>query len=631
MASALRRFPPRCRHRGTRPGGTLEQAYDQAARSRGCRNIEAGRRTRGGRAAAGPRQAQRRGKVRHGATMTHCDLDDTRNGPRVRRPRPHRDKRTRLADWHRMDQALQRACTYPHPAGRLVRIETHISVVYLAGRYAYKICKPVKLGFVDFTTRHARMRCCREALRLNRRLAPSLYLAIVPIRRTGRTFKIGALGTPFEYALKMRRFDERKTLSALLVRDELRTVDIDHIAARLASFHVRASRHAPNPLFGSAARMREQLDSVLASLDREVPSRVSSGMVNWCREEMARLHAHIDMRQHRGFVRECHGDLHLDNMVRLDADVAFFDCIDFSDELRWIDVTADIAFVVMDLLAHERGDLAIRFLNRWLTSTGDFAGLPALRLYVVYRALVRALVAALKRHGKPRDDADATALENYLRLAARLIAPPQTFLILCHGFSGSGKSVASEALAQQIGAIRISSDIERKRMTQPLAAAQKRSLESAAYTREAIDANYAHLRAIASQLLEAGFPVIVDASFLRRVHRSSFIALAAARSIPVFVVDFQADLGILVERLRKRAMQAGEASDADETILRLQLTEAEPLTCDESALVVTTDTAAPLDSFDKQTFWGALLDRLAASRGWLSDQHAPAGHYDASA
>jgi predicted kinase len=303
-------------------------------------------------------------------------------------------------------------------------------------------------------------------------------------------------------------------------------------------------------------------------------------------------------------------------MVRRGSDVAFFDCIEFNDDLRWIDVTADIAFVVMDLLANERGDLATRFLNRWLTSTGDFSGLVALRLYVIYRALVRALVMVLKRHGKSRD---AAAFDRYVGLTARLVAPPQTFLILCHGFSGSGKSVASEALAQQIGAIRISSDIERKRARQSLAPGDERCLDPAVYTREAIDANYARLRLLANELLDAGYPVIVDASFLRRGHRSSFIELATHLSIPVLVLHFQADVGILAERLTKRATQAGEPSDADENVLRLQLMEVEPLTCGE-AVIVTINTDVPVDSFEEQAPWLPLFNRLGTSRGWLSDQ-----------
>jgi predicted kinase len=235
---------------------------------------------------------------------------------------------------------------------------------------------------------------------------------------------------------------------------------------------------------------------------------------------------------------------------------------------------------------------------------------------------------ALKGQGKSRSEADVTAFESYVGLAGRLVAPPQTFLILCHGFSGSGKSAASEALAQQIGAIRISSDIERKRTRQPLAAGNERCVERAAYTREAIDANYAHLRLLADELLHAGFPVIVDASFLLRGHRSSFIELAALRSVPVLVLHFEADFRTLAKRLSRRAMQAGEPSDADENVLRLQRIEAEPLTHGETDLVVTVNTDVPLDSFEEPALWLPLFDRLGISRGWLSGQASGARRND---
>lgn len=543
----------------------------------------------------------------------------TRHRPRGGAGNAPDDKATR-SEWRRMELALRRTATYPHPAGRVVRIETHISVVYLVGRYAYKICKPVNLGFVDFTTRAARYRSCRDALRLNRRLAASLYLGVVPIVRIRRTFRVGAEGAPFDHALKMRRFDERDTLSALIARGALRAAHIDRFAARLASFHAAASRHAPSTSLGSAKQVREQVDDVLASLERNPLFIVPHGTANWCCNEIARLKVHIDRRRDDGFVRECHGDLHLENMVSRNDDVVIFDCIEFSDALRWIDITADIAFVVMDLLARERGDLATRFLNVWVTSTGDFLGLAALRLYVAYRALVRMLVTALKTHGGAGDIDAMSPFVNYSRVVDRVIEPPTTFLILCHGFSGSGKSVASEAFTQHIGAIRISSDVERKRNEGAMLAFPKaRTTSYCAYTREAIDANYARLRTISDALLSAGFPVVVDASFLHRAHRASFIELAASRAIPVFIVDFRADVAVLVERLNRRATLAEEPSDADESVLRRQLIDGDPLTNDELAQTVSIETDVPVDSFERREFWFSLLERLGASRGWLAD------------
>lgn len=554
-----------------------------------------------------------------GSAIKHrSDREITRCRPRERACNAPDDKATR-AEWRRMELALRRAVTYPHPAGCVVRIETHISVVYLVGRYAYKICKPVNLGFVDFTTRAARYRSCRDALRLNRRLAASLYLGVAPIVRIRRTFRVGAEGAPVDHALKMRRFDERDTLSALLARGALRTAHIDRVAARLASFHAAASRHAPSDSLGSAKQVCEQVDEVLASLERNPSVTVPHGAANWCRNEIVRLKAHIDSRRNEGFVRECHGDLHLDNMVSRNDDVAIFDCIEFSDALRWIDITADIAFVVMDLLARERGDLATRFLNDWVTSTGDFSGLAALRLYVVYRALVRMLVTALKTHGRAGDIDAMSSLGNYSRLVDRLVEPPKTFLILCHGFSGSGKSVASEAFTRHIGAIRLSSDVERKRDERGILTFPKvHGTRSCTYTRKAIDANYAQLRATADALLSAGFPVVVDASFLNRAHRASFIELAAFLAIPVFIADFRADVAVLVERLNRRATHAEEPSDADESVLRQQLIEGDPLTSDELAQTVSIETDVPVDAFERRAFWHPLLERLGASRGWLA-------------
>lgn len=545
---------------------------------------------------------------------------------RMKRPetgrsiRKRSSKPTRLADWRRMDRALQRARPYPHPAGSIVRIETHISVVYLAGRYAYKLCKPLDLGFADFSTVDARLRCCREALRLNRRLAPSIYLSVVSIRRLRGSFKIGDAGMAVEHALKMRRFDERDTLSARLARMAVGLAEIDGIADTLACFHLRASRHAPSAALGSAAQVREQMLTVLSSLDRLAPSSVSGPLKAWYRQEISRLSPHFDARRQAGFVREGHGDLHLGNIVLRHGRATFFDCVEFSDALRWIDITADIAFLVMDLLVHGRGDLATRFLNRWLALTGDYEGLRALRLYVVYRALVRALAAALKGRGRPRDEvaAAATVRDAYLSLADRLTKPPSAFLMLCHGFSGSGKSVASEALAQYVGAIRLSSDIERKRAIPPALGAGTRTIAPVAYTREAVDANYERLCASTRKLLDAGYPVIVDATFLARMHRRAFLSLAADRSIPASIVNFQADVDVLVERLKARATQPGQASDADEDILRLQLDEAEPLTSDESRLTVAVDTHVDRTRLSDPRFWRDVLACLGDARGWLA-------------
>ncbi|GLU30889.1 aminoglycoside phosphotransferase [Trinickia caryophylli] len=512
-----------------------------------------------------------------------------------------------------MDLAMRRAASYPHPAGAVKRIETHISVVYLAGRYAYKIAKPVNLGFVDFTTARERCRCAFAALRLNRRLAPAIYLDVVPIRRIGRTFTMRrARGASIvDHALKMRRFDERDVFSNLLASGRLLASDVEHAATSIASFHRRASRHVPAHSLGSAQRVVTDIETVLHSLVREAPTLVDHDLRHWCREETARLRPHFAQRRAAGFVRECHGDLHLENIVRLPGGVAAFDCIEFDEGLRWTDVTADIAFTVMDFLAYGHGEFATRFLNRWLGATGDFDGLAALRFYIVYRALVRALVARLKA----RDDT-ATGTR-YLTLVRNVIAAPRPFLVLCHGYSGSGKSVAAQALAPLAGAIRISSDMERKREKGTLADVESTRLPAAAYTHQSIDSNYVRLSEIASRLLAAGLPVIVDASFLAREHRAHFISLAQRARVALLIADFNADTNVMASRLARRASDRSESSDAGAAVLMQQMAQADVLTHEERSLTIPFDTDVAREALEHRDYWSPLLDRLPHG-SWLS-------------
>ena len=493
--------------------------------------------------------------------------------------------RAQRRGWRRMDAALRRASAYPHPAGRVVRVETHISVVYLAGRYAYKIKKPADFGFADFSTRAARLRCCLRESRLNRPLGASIYVGVVPVVLRGRAFRIGADGEPIDYAVKLVRFRERDVLSAALAHNELQEVDVNCIADRLAAFHCAAPHVPPRRAFGSAALIRGQLDALLTALDRAAPACVPDAVRVWCTTEAARLAAHFDARRAGGFVRACHGDLHLGNMVRRGRDVLMFDCIEFDDALRWIDVTSDLAFALMDLTARGRADQAARLLNRWLAHTGDYGGLPALRFYVVYRALVRVLAAVSKRGG----DAEA---QRYLRCAEDGCAPPSVFLMLCHGFSGAGKSIASTALAPRLGALRLSSDVERKR-ARPLTPPSARPLPPSAYTGAARDAHYAHLRMLTGIVLQAGYPAVVDASFLQRAQRQRFIELARNRALPLLILDFHADPAQLAARVGARARRPAEPSDADAGVLARQLAAAEPFADEEMPFVLSVDAGAP--------------------------------------
>lgn len=553
--------------------------------------------------------------------------------PPLRRPRrlrhPGRAKHMTSAQSRRVDRALRQPNAYPHRVGHVHRIETHISIIYLAGPFAYKRCKSVDLGFVDFTQPEARHRACLDSLRLNRRLARALYLGVVEIAGEAPACRIVAshaaakAGEParpiIDHALKMRRFRQCDLLSARLGRGLACRAEIDRVAERVAAFHRRSRACPPDARFGSAAQVRVQLDDVLGALEREAPGCLPASVGRAARRQAAALAEHIERRRADGFVRECHGDLHLENIVRRGDDIAVFDCIEFSDALRWIDITADLAFLAMDLLSHRRGDLATRFVDRWLLETGDYGGMRALSFYVVYRALVRALVSILKDHASGETWPVPARARRYLQLAEHLTIPSAPFLVLCHGFSGSGKSVTADALAPQLGAILVSSDIERKRAASPLATRSRSALPSAAYASDALDANYGRLAALANELLGSGLPVVVDASFLRRAHRTQFIEVAKRHGVPVWIADVRAPYSVLVERLRERARRRDEPSDADEAVLHRQMIDAQPLDASESAISLSIDATATRTAMQSRAFWQPLLVRLG-TRGWLAGE-----------
>ncbi|WP_114810542.1 AAA family ATPase [Paraburkholderia kururiensis] len=539
---------------------------------------------------------------------------------------------TRLArhEARAVDAALRRAATYRHPAGRIRRVETHISVIYLAGRFAYKRMKPVNFGFVDFRSLADRLRCCKAELKLNRPLAGPLYRAVMPVVRAGHRCVLGdGPGRIVDYVVQMRRFDEAHLFSKLVARHALRAADVDRAVDRLAAYHLHAPRRSPRAGYGGAERLRAQIEAVLppridlpdrptGSSEPHEPRRPA--LHAWIDSQFERLAPLLDARRAAGFVRACHGDLHLDNVVRHGGDALMFDCIEFNDALRWNDVANDLAFFLMDLEAHGRADLARRALDRWLQATGDFAALAAMPLYLAYRALVRAMVARLKAQtvrassDGQRQRMGASAAPDYAALAMRMTAPRRPFLLLCHGYSGSGKSVASRALARLSGAIRVASDTERKR-ARPLSPVVERVLPPSAYTPAAIDAEYAHLLQIAGQILAAGYPALVDATFLKHAHRAPFVALAQKLGVSVVLLDFAASRACLQARVTGRSATGRDASDAGVAVLATQLAQAEPFTADEAALVVRFDTEVQQACFETAEWWAPLFARLRAMTG----------------
>ncbi|MDP2145056.1 MAG: AAA family ATPase [Gallionella sp.] len=477
---------------------------------------------------------------------------------------------------------------YGHPVGEVRLIETHISWVLLAGDYAYKIKKPVDLGFLDFSTLALRRQACNEEVRLNRRLAPDYYLGVVPIAGSPDAPRLKGTGVPFEYAVQMRRFPPEDTLDHLAQRGELGVEQIDRLAVRIARFHrdecAVASADMP---WGEPETIARAVEENFELLAERLPDSVSlKKLRDWSEAEHRRLTPLMLERKRAGFVRECHGDLHLGNLAWVDGELLIFDCIEFSAALRWVDAISEVAFCYMDLLHRGQDKLAMRFLNAWLEATGDYEGIALLRYYAVYRAMVRAKVAAL-RAGQAGGEAERAEVDVCLQLAERLMQGGPLRLWITHGLSGSGKSTQTQSLLQQQGMIRLRSDVERKRLGGLEALARSGGgVGEGLYSAQAGERTYRHLAHLAEKLLEAGWPVIVDAAALQRWQRDLFLDLARRQGAEFRILDVQADPAVLRERIARRTAQGRDASDADLGILQHQMETAQPLAADEMAYVV---------------------------------------------
>lgn len=529
-------------------------------------------------------------------------------------PEPATDLSAQRALIARLREALPRA----DPAAPAQLIETHISWVLLTGAFAYKLKKAVNLGFLDFTTLSARRRYCEQELSLNRRLAPELYLDVVAVTGTVDCPRLDGSGPALEHAVKMREFPQTALASHVLERGELTPAHIDALAADVAAFHGRIDVADPDSAFGTPDDI---LRLALANFDAaraaaEDPSERAEldALHAWTQREHAASRPIFIQRREQGFVRECHGDLHLGNMVLIEGRLTVFDCIEFNDRLRWIDVLSEVAFVVMDL--HDRGApaLAHRFLDAYLSITGDYAGLPLLRFYLAYRAMVRAMVTRLRAAQMDVDEPRAAMLaeyRGYLALAARLARTARPAIVITHGLSGCGKTTLSQGLLEAAGAVRIRSDVERKRL-HGLRPEQRTGsgLEQGLYALEATQATYDRVVALVRHVVAAGDTAVVDAAFLQRWQRDLFRQLAAELGCPFVIIAFAATPATLRARLVRRGREGSDASDADVAVLERQLLTQQRLAPDEQPFVIAFDTEAPGERACDPAAWREVLSRL---------------------
>ena len=494
-------------------------------------------------------------------------------------------------------QSLMDPNRWPEGGADRRRIDTHISTVILAGDLAYKLKKPLDLGFLDFVSLSARQRACNEELRLNSRLAPQIYQTVCAVTGSIERPQIDGAGEVLDWAVRMRRFDPDAILSKQLERIDAKL--IAGLAERVADFHAETAVCPSSKPFGDAdasyVPMRRNFEQILKC----APDLADSiePLERWSREQRRRLDGALKRRKTGGHIRECHGDLHLGNVALIDGQAVLFDAIEFNLELRWIDTVNDYAFLTMDLEERGRSDLAYRFLDRYLQRSGDYEGLAVLRYYEVYRALVRAKIAAIRTTqgdlaNRARTQVVAE-LDGYLHFATRLTEPRQGAVIITHGVSGSGKSSVAQTLPDFLPAVCLRSDIERKRMlgVNPVSDVTGRG----AYSSEQTEKVYARLSALARDVAEAGYIAVVDATFIRRAQRQRFRALAESLAVPFAIVDCDAPAEVLRQRILARRNQADNVSDADLAVLEAQLIAREPLSESEQAASLRVRPDSPLD------------------------------------
>jgi len=498
---------------------------------------------------------------------------------------------------------------YPHAVSGLRLHETHLSWVILTGDFAYKIKKAVHFEYIDTMSLARRLELCREELRLNARLAADLYLDVVPITRDSGGLRIKGSGTVVDYAVCMRQFDSSQELRALLASGDIDVREITALAERIARFHGDAAIAPPSQFFEYTGQMRDAMLGTLSALrshavDAAAPAELER-LSDWAAQFLHAASERLHLREQTACVRECHGDLHAGNIVRWRGVLTPFDCLEFDPKLRFIDVLNDVAFLVMDLMSHGRDDLGVTFLNRYLECTGDYSGMPLISFYAVYRAVVRAMVDALAIENAARSAPQLRErLRARMRTARELTERTAPLLLLMHGPSGSGKSHFSERLIGPLAAVRVRSDVERKRIGHNDHRVANTGYRQGLYEPGLTNRAYARLLECAQQCIAGGFNTIIDAAFLSHSTRSAFLDLAASSGIQCVILDCKADDWVLEHRLKQRAQDRRDVSDAGPEVLRRQLRDQEPLSDSERASCIEVATSAT----------SALSETLAAIR-----------------
>ena len=476
-------------------------------------------------------------------------------------------------------------------------VETHISSVILSRDLVYKLKKPVDFGFLDYSTLAKRHHCALEELRSNRRGAPQLYLGLVTITGSVDVPVIEGEGEVIDYAVKMRRFEERDQLDHVVDAGRMGIEAMDDLAAMIAAFHQNAAPVASETEFGEPEvllhPMIENFDYFDLLLDDDGVSATLADLKVWTLNTFEHLKPLLQSRKAAGYIRECHGDMHLHNMAYYHGELILFDAIEFNPNLSHIDVISDLAFLLMDLEYRGLYGFSRRLLNAYLEITGDYGSVTLLRFYKLYRAMVRAKVEALRAAQHPGGeayDAILAGVKRYIGLARSYTQSGTPFLAITHGYSGSGKSSAALMAVEAYGAVRIRSDVERMRLFRtPCAGAGYSGVGGGIYTPEATRRTYDRLLELAATVVKGGTPVVVDATFLKRWQRTLFESLAESLGVAYVILEMACDEAVLYERVERRRQEGRDVSEADRSVLQRQIETGELLEAGELAYAHTID------------------------------------------
>jgi hypothetical protein len=495
--------------------------------------------------------------------------------------------------WQTLINSLSQEKTYLHPVSCPIEVKrTHSAIVFLTGEYAYKLKKPVNLGFLDFSTLDKRKHFLEEELRLNQRLAPDLYLEVLPISQVSDQFILGDNSNIVEYSLKMRQFPQDTLLSHLEENHQLTSDIIQALGKVVADFHLHTPSNDYITSFGKIDKIREAIDENYQQTDQYIDWLQTQDQFTetqaFTTDYLENKTDYFLQRQQKGKIRECHGDLHLNNICYWQNKIYLFDRIEFNEPFRFVDTMYDVAFTVMDLDVRNQKELGNLFLNTYLEQTGDWQGLQVLPFYLCRQAYVRAKVNSLLLEdaslSEKERETTINSAQKYYHLAWQYTQKEQGRLILMSGLSGSGKTTIARKIAPEVKGIHLRSDAVRKHLA---GIKLEETGSDKLYTYEMSVKTYQELLSLGEMLLKQGVTVILDAKFDRREWRMKAQEMAKSLSVPFKIIYCEASPEILQQRLRERQ---GDISDATPQLLEQQIQQFESFEPTEEKYLIRYDT-----------------------------------------